>query len=108
MSDHENEARGETPRRVFELYVDQVASEADALDEALIVRLRWFQDDIETASRKINDDPGAIVQVIHGLSTMMQQIDTAAGAAEGARRQIPVARRWALLIPEDGNGHREQ
>lgn len=90
-------------QRLFELYVDQMTGDSQQLDELLIVRLRLFGEDVEKTMERLKTDPALSTELVHQLSAMMQALDSAAGAADEARRSVSEARRWALLFPEVGS-----
>lgn len=91
---------GVTARRVFELFVTELESDVEHLDEALLVRLRWFVDDIEIAVKRLAEDPTHAYEIITGLSAVMQDLDSRAGASEQAHKSLIGGRRWLMLIPE--------
>lgn len=87
-------------KRVFELYVDQLVGESAELDEALIVRLRWFGEDLTTAAKRLSENPNSTLDVVKALSSVMQELDQRAGEVAASREHVASARRWAVLIPE--------
>lgn len=97
----ENETNQKThEHRIFELYVDQLTGESQELDEVLIVRLKWFSEDVQKVSERLAENPEDALRLVHGLSSLMQRLDSDAGASDRARESVSSARRWALLIPD--------
>lgn len=87
-------------RRIFELHVDELIAESADIDELLLVRLRYFGEDISQVIQRLGENPKLVVELIHHLSTQMQEIDTTAGSAETAQRSLAKVRSMALLLPE--------
>lgn len=89
-------------RRVFELYVDELKASSSEIDELLVVRLRYFGEDVESAAKRLGENPALVVELMHHLSSEMQELDTVAGESAYARKAISRARSLALLLPETG------
>lgn len=87
-------------RRIFELYVDKLTADAEEIGELLLVRLRYFGEDVEQVTKRLAENPGLAVELVHHLSGRMQELDTIVGAAEHGRSTIRSARSVALLLPE--------
>lgn len=90
-------------QRVFELYVDQLRGDSEAMDEMLLVRLRWFSENIKQTADRLSNDPEAAVALVQHLSTFMQELDQQAGATSQARDAVASARRLALLLLPDSS-----
>lgn len=91
-----------TSKRVFELYIDSLEAERDLADDMLIVRLRYFSEDISSTSERLKENPRLAYSLVQNLSGLMQELDAASGGTEALTRELGTARRWALLIPENG------
>ena len=89
-----------TIQRIFELYVDQLQGDADVADELLLVRLRWFGENVANTIQRLGEDHKSALALVQQLSTLMQQLDAQAGAADQAHASLGRARSWALIIPE--------
>lgn len=87
-------------RRIFEMYVDELKASSDQIDELLVVRLRYFGEDVQEASKRLSENPALVVELMHHLSSEMQELDTQAGSSEHARTAVAKARSLALLLPE--------
>lgn len=85
--------------RVFELYVESLQADRDTADEVLVVHLRYFEEDVAATIKRLADNPRLAVTLVHHLSSVMQEIDTAAGTADALGEQVASARKWALLLP---------
>lgn len=88
--------------RIFEIYVDKLVAEAEELDELLIVRLRYFGEDIEAAAKRLSENPRMAFEIVTHLSTSMQKLDAAAGMSDRAQKTVATARSVALVLPESG------
>lgn len=89
-----------TERRIFEIYVDQLVGEAQQLSELLIVRLRYFGEDVEQAAKRLSDNPKLAYELVQHLSGRMQELDAQAGASDRANKTVETARSVALILPE--------
>lgn len=87
-------------RRIFELHVSELIAESEDIDELLLVRLRYFGEDINNVINRLAENPRMVVELIHHLSTKMQEIDTTAGESSHAQRSLSKVRSMALLLPE--------
>lgn len=88
-----------TALRVFDLYVDQLEGDVHDMDDALLVRLRWFGEDIESAIKRLTDDPRTAYEVVKRLSSTVRDLDARAGASDASHETLRSARSWAILLP---------
>lgn len=91
-----------TERRIFEIYVDQLVGEAQQLSELLVVRLRYFGEDVEAAAKRLAENPRLAYEIVQHLSSRMQELDAQAGASDRANQTVATARSVALILPESG------
>lgn len=87
-------------RRIFEIYVDELVADQEAVDELLLIRLRYFQEDVSKVIDRLGENPRLVVELVQHLSTRMQELDTSAGESDHAKRAVAKARSLALLLPE--------
>jgi hypothetical protein len=103
----EGEGEGEVShiqiRRLFELYVEELHSEAEAHDEVLLVRLRGLAEDTQKAIDRIQQTPTLAVQIVRALSLLVQELDADAGFSRAKHEDLDTVRRWALVML--ANGH---
>lgn len=87
-----------TVRRLFELYVEELRSEAEAHDEILLIRLRGLEEDTKKAIERIQVTPTLAVQIVRSLSLLVQELDADAGFARAKHEDLDTVRRWGLVM----------
>lgn len=91
-----------TIRRLFELYVEELHSEALAHDQILLIRLRGLQEDTERAIERIQNTPTLAVQIVRALSLLVQELDADAGFSRAKHEDLETVRRWGLVMLAHG------
>lgn len=90
-----------SPKRLFELFVDSLEAERDIAGDELILHLGFFGEDIAKTAERLKKNPRLAVDLVHQLSSTMQDLDSKAGGVDALTDELGSARRWALVLPEN-------